>query len=85
MQKTKTHLTISNISFFSFLLLFSIDRKLGKFYSFANYKILIVYTKMIPVQKIKTRLETSNIDFLHLEVILVLTYKLGKFYSFCKL
>ena len=40
MQKIKTHLKISNISFSSFLLLFSLDRKLEKFYSFANYKIL---------------------------------------------
>ena len=40
MQKTKTHLRTSNISFFPFLLLFSLGGKLGKFYSFANYKIL---------------------------------------------
>ena len=43
MQKTKTHLKISNISFSPFLLLFSLDSKLGKFYSFANYKILSIH------------------------------------------
>ena len=36
MQKTKTRLKTSNISFFLFLLLFSFDNKLGKFYSFCK-------------------------------------------------
>ena len=42
MQKTKTRVKISNISFSLFLLLFSLENKLGKFYSFANYKILSI-------------------------------------------
>ena len=42
MQKIKTHLKISNINFSPFLLLFSHDRKLGRFYSFANTKILSI-------------------------------------------
>ena len=46
MQKTKTRLTTSNISFFPFLVLFNLDRKLEKFYSFANYKILSIYLNL---------------------------------------
>ena len=46
MQKTKTRLTTSNISFFHFLLLFSLNNKLGEFYNFANYKILSIYYKL---------------------------------------
>ena len=36
MQKTKTSLKTSNISFLPFLLLFSLDDKLGEFYSFCE-------------------------------------------------
>ena len=42
MQKTKTRLKTSNSNFFTFLLLFSLDGKLGKFYNFPNYKILSI-------------------------------------------
>ena len=51
MQKTKTRLKTSNISFLHFLLLFSLDDKLGKFYSFANYKILNIYIYKIKNQE----------------------------------
>ena len=76
MQKTKTRLGTSDISFFLFFSLFSFDDKLGEFYNLQIIKFtvyIVNYTKMITVQKIKTRLKTSNIDFLDLEVILVLT------------
>ena len=41
MQKTKTHLMISSISFFLFLLLFSFDNKLGEFYNLQIIKFTV--------------------------------------------
>ena len=40
MQKTKTHLMISNINFPHFLLLFNFDNKLGEFYNLRVIKFL---------------------------------------------
>ena len=41
MQKTKTDLKISNISFFPFLLLFTLDNKLGEFYTLQIIKFTV--------------------------------------------
>ena len=46
MQKTKTRLRISNINFSSFLLLFTLDNKLGEFYNLQIIKFLVyLFTK----------------------------------------
>ena len=85
MQKTKTHLTISNISFFPFLLLFSLDDKLGEFYNLQIIKFL-VYTKQNKKNgKIKLGLTTSNSNSLFFTFVWLddklVDGKLGKFYS----